>query len=99
RCAQHRRLLMRASVTSGPGIYFDGVTSARQNVVVALSSNALRVSSEDGQFLSEWPYREIEQIAAPQRLLRLGRIHSSALERLEIIDPVFAAEIDRRSAF
>lgn len=90
---------MDPSVTSGPGIYFDGVTSARQNVVVALSANALRISNQDGRLLSEWPYGEIEQLAAPQRLLRLGRIHSSALERLEIIDRALAAEIDRRSAF
>src|ERR1044071_10354761 len=90
---------MDVSAISGPGVYFDGVTSARQDVVVALSAGALRILTLDGRFLSEWPYNEIEQLSAPESLLRLGRIQSNALERLEIADPAFAAEIDRYSAY
>ncbi len=99
RCAQCGRLLMNAPITSGAGIYFDGATSARHEVLVTLAAGTLRISDRNGQPLAEWPYGEIEQLAAPDKILRLGRLHSTALERLEIADVAFAAEIDTRSAY
>jgi predicted Zn-dependent protease len=90
---------MNAPVTSGAGIYFDGATSARHEVLVTLAAGTLRIADRNGQPLAEWPYGEIEQLAAPDKVLRLGRLHSSALERLEIADVAFAAEIDARSAY
>jgi Zn-dependent protease with chaperone function len=87
-----------ASMNSGVGIYFDGVTSTRRDVAVALASSSLRISAQDGQLLAEWPYGEIEGLAAPDNVLRLGRRGSAALERLEILDPAFAAEIDARAS-
>lgn len=73
---------MQASPESGPGIYFDGVTSARHDVVVTLCADTLRISDRDRP-LAEWPYGEIVEIAGPESILRLGRAGSAALERLE----------------
>jgi Zn-dependent protease with chaperone function len=85
-------------MSSEAGIYFDGVTSTRRDVAVALARSSLRISAQDGRLLTEWPYDEIEGLAAPDNVLRLGRRGSAALERLEILDPAFAAEIDARAS-
>lgn len=80
-------------MTSGPGIFFDGTTSARQDVVVDITPAFLQVRSRSGQLLAEWPYAEIEQVVAPDQVLRLGPGRAS-LARLEIRDPALAAAID-----
>ena len=85
-------------MNSGAGTYFDGVTSARRDVVVELTTGGLQVSDRDGHLWAQWPYEEIEGLTAPDNMLRLGRRGSATLERLEIRDPAFAAEIDARSA-
>jgi Zn-dependent protease with chaperone function len=85
-------------MASGAGVYFDGMTSARREVFVVLKSAGLQISDHDGHSLSEWPYEELEELSAPDNLLRLGRRNSTVLERLEISDPAFAAEIDARAA-
>ena len=87
-----------ASMNSGAGIYFDGVTSARRDVAVALASSSLRISTQDGRLLAEWPYDEIEGLAAPDNVLRLGRHGNATLERLEILDPALAGQIDARAS-
>ena len=84
-------------MTSGAGIYFDGRTSARHDAVVALGPAGLQIAGGDGRLLALWPYDEIEAHAAPDKVLRLGRRGSAALERLEIVDPQFAAVIDERA--
>jgi Zn-dependent protease with chaperone function len=84
-------------MTSGAGIYFDGRTSARHDAVVALGASGLQIAGNDGRLLAEWPYAEIEGLAAPDKVLRLGRRGSVALERLEIADPQFAAAVDARA--
>ena len=89
---------MNAPIVSGAGIYFDGVTSARHEVLVVLKPASLEISSHDGRALSEWPYNELEELSAPDNFLRLGRVNSEILERLEISDKAFAAEIDARAA-
>jgi Zn-dependent protease with chaperone function len=89
---------MNAPMASGAGVYFDGVTSARHEVLVVLKPASLHISSHDGRALSEWPYNELEELSAPDTLLRLGRLNSAILERLEISDKAFAAEIDARAA-
>lgn len=83
---------------SGSGVYFDGVTSTRRDVAVALGPSSLRISEEDGALLAEWPYEQIEGLSAPETVLRLGRHGSPTLERLEILDQAFAAEIDARAS-
>src|SRR5262245_11945507 len=81
-------------MTSGTGIYFDGLTSVRREAVVELTPAALKISAPDGHLWGEWPYYDIEELAAPDSMLRLGRRGSPTLERLEIRDPAFAKEID-----
>ncbi len=82
---------------SGAGIYFDGKTSARHDAMVLLSPAALQISARDGRLLAEWPYDELEGLAAPDKVLRLGRRGNAVLERLEIFDPEFAAAVDVRA--
>src|SRR5262245_24104441 len=86
-------------MNSGDGIYFDGITSARREAVVELDPAGLKISNRDGHLWALWPYNEIEELAAPDGILRLGRIGSATLERLEIRDPAFATEIDTRAAY
>jgi Zn-dependent protease with chaperone function len=85
-------------MSSGVGVYFDGVTSARHDVLVILKPAGLQISGHDGRILNDWSYGELEELSAPDNLLRLGRRNSAVLERLEIADPAFAAEIDARAA-
>ncbi|MEA2905079.1 MAG: hypothetical protein QOI12_2466 [Alphaproteobacteria bacterium] len=82
---------------SGPGIYFDGVTSARHDVTVELAPAALTIRAADGSILAEWPYAEIEALSAPEGVLRIGRRRSPVLARLEVTDPQLAAAIDELS--
>jgi predicted Zn-dependent protease len=81
-------------MSSGAGVYFDGVTSARREVAVELGPDSLRISAKDGDLSVEWPYNEVEELDAPHGVLRLGRRGSASLERLEVRDAAFAAEID-----
>ncbi len=84
-------------MVSGSGIFFDGLTSARQDVVAELAPDALIVRGADGQALAQWPYGELDQVYSDDQVLRLGRGRQS-LARLEIRDPVFAAAIDDMAA-
>src|SRR5471030_1806122 len=86
-------------MVSGAGVYFDGITSARHAAVVLLGDSALQIASADGQLLDTWPYDEIEGLAAPDNVLRIGRRGNAALARLEISDPEFAASIDGRATY
>src|SRR5665647_3844615 len=90
--------MIPAATTTGAGIYFDGRTSARHDVGVTLGMSALEIAGRDGTPLAEWPYDQIEGLAAPDSVLRLGRRGSATLARLEIIDPQFAAAIDARAS-
>jgi Zn-dependent protease with chaperone function len=83
----------------GHGIYFDGIISARHDAVVLLGPSALQIASADGNLLATWPYDEIEGLAAPENVLRIGRRGNPVLERLEISDPEFAATIDGRANY
>jgi Zn-dependent protease with chaperone function len=85
------------AMTSGPGIYFDGRTSARHDVRVTLGAASLKVESGDGTLLADWPYDEIDELSAPETVLRLGRRGNAVLERLEVLDPAFAAAIDAQA--
>ncbi len=80
-------------MTSGTGIFFDGNSSARQEVVVELTPTVLIVRNLDGQVLAQWSYAELDQIHSPDQVLRLSH-GSESLARLEIRDPAFAAAID-----
>jgi Zn-dependent protease with chaperone function len=83
--------------TSGPGIFFDGVTSARQEVTVELGPAAVQIRSAGSELLAEWPYADIAAFSAPEGLLRLGRAKSPVLARLEIRDGELAAAFNARA--
>lgn len=84
--------------TSGPGIFFDGATTARRGVDVELAPHALRICAADGAVLAEWPYDRLETLSAPDGVLRLGKVDSPVLARLEVRDAQLAAAIDERSS-
>jgi len=83
--------------TSGPGVFFDGRTSARHDVTVTLGANGLQIADGTGRTLADWPYDAIEELNAPAQVLRLGRRHDSVLARLEVLDEAFADAIDIRA--
>jgi Zn-dependent protease with chaperone function len=86
-----------AAPVSGHGVFFDGATTARQNVTVELAPDAVVVRAADGTVRAEWRYDELETMSGPADVLRLGRAGDSGLARLEIQDPQLAAAIDDRS--
>ncbi|MBW8854605.1 MAG: hypothetical protein JF604_09840, partial [Bradyrhizobium sp.] len=84
--------------TAGTGIFFDGVTSARRPVLVELSSEGLVVrDAEERAMLARWPYNELDHLAAPDGMLRLGRAGAPRLARLEVREPALIAAIDDAS--
>jgi Peptidase family M48 len=82
---------------SGPGIFFDGATTARQVVSVELAPAGLSIRAGDGTVLAEWHYDELDHRPAPSDVLRLGRAGGDTLARLEVRDPDLATAIDDRS--
>src|SRR5262245_20629787 len=81
-------------MTTGKGIFFDGATSARHEVAVELAPGSLVIRAADGTVLAEWPFGELEHLSAPDHVLRVGRLGSPILARLEVHDPALAAAID-----
>src|SRR6185503_7140116 len=84
--------------TSGTGTFFDGRISTRRQVRVTLGARTLTIDDVEGRLLAEWPYEEIEGLAGPDGVLRLGRHGQVRLERLTIADAAFAAAVDARAA-
>jgi Zn-dependent protease with chaperone function len=82
---------------SGPGTFFDGKTSGRHAVAVELDPAALLIRADDGRLLARWPYDELEQVSSPKDVLRLARVRSRDLGRLDVRDPALAAAIDALS--
>lgn len=78
--------------TTGTGVYFDGQTSRRQDVHVALDG-ALTVYRSDGARLVQWPYDDVRELPSPEGVLRLGREGGPPLARLEIRDAGLAAAV------
>lgn len=81
----------------GPGIFFDGKTSARHEVEVELLPDELEIRLTAGRLLTLWPYAELEHLAAPEHILRLGLFKNPVLARLEIKDQALAHAIDEKS--
>ena len=86
-----------SSMVHGRGIFFDGVTTARHDVVVELAPRELQVHDVDGSILAQWSYDELETLSSPEDVLRLGRAGNARSARLEIKDPQLATAIDERS--
>jgi Zn-dependent protease with chaperone function len=83
-----------ANVTIGPAIFFDGATGERHEVAVELTATGLRVSDITGTILADWPYRDLESMSAPDRLLRIGRRNNPVPARIEVTDRALMAAID-----
>ena len=83
---------------SGVGIFFDGITSARHAVAIELAPDMLVIRATGaGDVREHWRYDQLEHLAAPAGLLRLGRIGNPRLARLEVREPELAAAIDDAS--
>jgi hypothetical protein len=79
---------------SGAGIFFDGATSDRHPVTVIAAPDAVVVQNADGSVRARWRYDELEQLSAPDGVLRLGLHGDRTLERIEVRDAALAAAID-----
>jgi len=67
-------------------------------VLVELARDGVVVrDAEERDMLARWPYDELDHLAAPEGVLRLGHAGSRALARLEVRDPALAAAIDDAS--
>jgi Zn-dependent protease with chaperone function len=83
---------------AGTAIFFDGITSARRAVVVELAPDGVVVrDAEDRDMLAHWPYGELDHLAAPEGVLRLGRAGAKTTARLEVRDAELAHAIDEAS--
>jgi Zn-dependent protease with chaperone function len=78
-------------------VYFDGTSSARNDVVAEAGAEGLRISGAHGRVLDEWAYPELRRMSAPDGMLRLGRGGETLLARLEIRDAALIAAIEERA--
>src|SRR5438445_12788186 len=83
--------------TSGSGTFFDGVTSARREVAVALAPLGVQIRSADGTLLAEWAYADIGTFSAPAGVVRLGLAKSPVLARLDIRDAELPAALTQHA--
>jgi Zn-dependent protease with chaperone function len=81
--------------TSGAGIFFDGVTSARRDAAVELGPDAVQIRTPAGELMAEWRYDELASFSAPEGVLRVGLAKNPVLARLEIRDAELAAPLDQ----
>jgi Zn-dependent protease with chaperone function len=81
-------------MTTGPGHFFDGTSSARHDVIVEAAPQALRIVAANGMLLAEWPYADLRAQSAPDNVMRLRRAGGRELARLELRDPALMAAID-----
>lgn len=79
---------------SCPAVYFDGVTSARQDVTIELMPESVIIRGADGAAINEWPYPRMKHLSAPAHIFRIGLRKNPNLARLEIYDQDIAHEID-----
>lgn len=90
-----------APVLRAPAVYFDGTSSARNDVVVELGDAAMRIvaggTADCERMLDQWAYADLRRMAAPEGVLRLGRRGETLLARLEIRDPVFIDAVEARA--
>ena len=80
-------------IPSGPTFFFDGATSARHIVTVELLAAGVRIRSLAGEPLAEWANADIAAFAAPDGVLRLGRVGNPRPARLEIRDAALATAV------
>ncbi len=83
-------------MTIGPAIFFDGISGVRREVAIELSTKTMLVTDTQGALLVEWPYRDLESMSSPGRVLRIGRRNDTVPARLEVTDIALMAAIDER---
>ncbi|HTT79496.1 MAG TPA: M48 family metallopeptidase [Stellaceae bacterium] len=83
----------------GPAVYFDGTSSARNEVTVALGGKGLGIlgGADRDRPLDEWAYAELRRMSAPEGVLRLARRGETLLARLEIRDRALIEAIEDRA--
>ncbi|WP_420480725.1 DUF7092 domain-containing protein, partial [Bradyrhizobium japonicum] len=77
-----------------PTIFFDGVSSRRREVSLALG-DALDIVEEGGAPV-RWTYADIRRADSPAGILRLASTSAPPLARLEIRDAALAADVTAR---
>jgi Zn-dependent protease with chaperone function len=75
-------------------VYFDGVTSALHEVMVACTPSGVQIRNPQDELIAEWPYERLKHLNAPDHIFRIGLRKSDKLERLEIEDQDIAHVID-----
>lgn len=88
--------VVSAEQPARPAIFYDGVTSRRREVTLALGDQ-LDIG-ETGEAPVRWAYADIRRADSPPGLLRLSCTSAAPLARLEIRDTRLAADIVRRCA-
>src|SRR5262245_26115653 len=83
--------------TSGTGIFYDGLTSDRREVVVELGLDDIEVRAPAGDVLARWPFALISPVATPAGFLRIGLANAQVAARLEIHDQALAAALLART--
>ncbi|MFD1332904.1 hypothetical protein ACFQ4O_12940, partial [Methylopila musalis] len=76
---------------SGTGVFFDGLTSRRQDVHVTLSGLDLAVQAPDGRLLARWPLEQLREAVSTTGRLRLTRDADGPPARLELPEGPLAA--------
>jgi len=79
--------------TTGPGTFYDGLTSARHDVTVELDDGTVRIDAGDGRTVTEWRCAEIAPVSTPEGVLRLGLTIGHPAARLEIHDKALAQAV------
>lgn len=77
-----------------PPVFFDGVSSRRRQVTLALG-DALEIVEEGGAPV-RWAYADIRRADSPAGILRLACTTAPPLARLEIRDAALAADVTAR---
>ena len=77
-----------------PTVFFDGVSSRKRQVTLALG-DALEIVEEGGTPV-HWAYADIRRADSPAGILRLASTSAPPLARLEIRDAALAADVTAR---
>ncbi len=82
------------SIRTGAARYFDGRTSARQDVTLELAPHALVIRDSGGVAVDQWAYPRLRHQSAPDHIFRIGLRKNPVPARLEVTDMDLAHDID-----
>jgi Zn-dependent protease with chaperone function len=78
---------------NGTGIFYDGLTSERHKVGVAIVGDAIEIRAADGALKAQWPIGDVYPLATSNEVLRIGVASAKVAARLEIHDQALAATL------